>query len=170
MNRIHHLLQPRFYTPPPVLPATMRDATDDAPTSAPDTANTADGAPSSIVQISMESWRLMRQEAQPPAKEANEALELYGKYEHRLNPFMRQFFTRDDKELLGKAYALADRKNFNLEKIDKLARELGLVRIRQYMAGELVLVAVDQEQDENAPRQVDLAHLAILGEMKKMAG
>jgi hypothetical protein len=134
------------------------------------TSATTNAAPSCIVQISMDSLRLMRQEALPPAKKENEALELYGKYESRLNSFMRKFFTQDDKELLGEAYQLAERKHRDLKKIDKLANELGSLRIRQHMAGELVFAATGQEQDENAPKQADLAHMAILGEMRKMAG
>jgi hypothetical protein len=130
----------------------------------------ATGAPSSVVQISMESLRLTRQEAVAPAREetGNEALERYSQYEHRLNRFMRNFFTQGDKELLGKAYRLAEEKEVDLKKIDKLANELGAWRIRQYMAGDLVLAVVDL--DENEPRPVDLAHMAILGEMRKMAG
>jgi hypothetical protein len=127
---------------------------------------------STVVRISMESLRLIRQEAVVPCKEEkkNEALDLYGKYEHRLNQYTRSFFTQDDKELLGEAYRMADEKGRDLKKIDKLANELGVWRIQQYMAGDLVLSATGQERDKNAPRQTDLAHMAILGEMRKMAG
>ncbi|GHU34719.1 hypothetical protein AGMMS50256_28740 [Betaproteobacteria bacterium] len=171
MNTIN-LSQLSFHFPSPAQSAAAAsvatsEAADDEQTP-PATSTSSES--STVVRISMESLRLMRQEAEAPAKEKNEALELYGKYEHRLNHYMRSFFTQDDKELLGEAYKMADEKGRDLKKIDKLANELGVRRFQQYMAGDLVLSATGQERDENAPRQPDLAHMAILGEMRKMAG
>ncbi|MDR3055471.1 MAG: hypothetical protein LBU53_08735 [Zoogloeaceae bacterium] len=173
MNTVHHLSPFNFSAPSAAaMPVAAGEADVDEQIPAASGEKTTSAPPSTVVQISMESLRLMRQEAVAPVKEEkkNESLELYAQYEHRLNSFMRRFFTQDDKELLGEAYKLAERKNRDLKKIDKLANELGSLRIRQFMAGELVLAAAGQEQDENAPRQPDLAHMAILGEMKKMAG
>jgi hypothetical protein len=168
MNAVNHLSQLESYarsTARPVATAFTTSANKMEEEEA-DVVATA----SSVVRISVESLRLMRQDATVISREEerNEALELYSRYEHRLNRFMRSFFTQDDKELLGKAYRLAEEKNVDLKKIDKLANELGSWRIRQYMAGELTLMVTGG--DENKPKQVDLAHMAILGEMRKMGG
>jgi hypothetical protein len=170
MSTVNYLSQLSFHSPLSAQPVALAsEAANDEQT--PVTTSTTSTTPSTVVKISMESLNLMRQEALAPAKEEkkNEALELYGQYEHRLNHFMRSFFTQDDKELLGEAYSMADKKGVDLKKIDKLANELGAWRIRQYTSGELVLMATNQERDERAPRQPDIAHMAILGEMRKMA-
>jgi hypothetical protein len=95
--------------------------------------------------------------------------DLFGKYASRLNHYMRNFFTAGDKELLGEAYQMAEEKGGKyMEKIDKLAYKLGAHRVQQYMEGRLVLEVVSKT--DRTVREVDLAHLEILGEMKKMAG
>ncbi|MDR1888048.1 MAG: hypothetical protein LBQ81_01460, partial [Zoogloeaceae bacterium] len=61
----------------------------------------------------------------------------FGAYANRINGFMRGFLNDNDKDLLGLAYAMAEEKGEKPEKIDKLAIELALLRMQQYMEGKL---------------------------------
>jgi hypothetical protein len=92
---------------------------------------------------------------------------LFDKYAPRLDKYLRNFYTADDKKLVGEAYQMAEEKGVKPEKIDKLARELGALRIRQQLAGQLVLSTA---KDGDEPRQVDIAHMGLLGEMHRMSG
>lgn len=103
-----------------------------------------------------------------------ESEERFQKYENRLNPYMRTFLTLGDRRVIGEAYQMAEDKGRSLEKIDELVHELGALRIQQHMNGELVVAVVNQSRDEDAVlaafQESDLAHLPLLGEMKRMSG
>ena len=73
-----------------------------------------------------------RQEGWWPTEEGQ-----FGRYANRIDDFMRGFLKDDDKTMLGLAYAIAEKKAEKLEKIDKLAIELALMRMQQQMQGEL---------------------------------
>ena len=88
-------------------------------------------------------------------------------------------FTDNDRKLLGEAYRLAGGDPKDMEKLDRLATELGALRIQQRLAGELIASVSDKPlEDRNGDGEVnsddvryevDFAHLAILGEMVRMA-
>jgi hypothetical protein len=109
-----------------------------------------------------------------------ESEERFDRYRHRISPYACNFFTRDDRKVIGEAYEIAEglaakRGELVMEKIDKLVNELAVFRIRQNMRGELVMLAVRQargqgEDDPDAPYQVDLAHLPLLGKIREMTG
>lgn len=98
---------------------------------------------------------------------------LFGKYQNRLGSHLRGFFTDGDKSILGEAYQMASDKGVDLKRIDKLAVELGALRIQQQLTGELIRSATNRDTgdaDADKPREVDMAHMAILGEMHRMSG
>ena len=103
-----------------------------------------------------------------------ESEERFEKYQSRINQYMRNFFTADDRRVIGEAYEIAEKKERDLTKIDKLVYELGAFRIQQHMRGELVMAVVNQSRDKDdqldAPPRTDLAHLPLLGEIRKMNG
>ena len=103
-----------------------------------------------------------------------ESEQRFERYESRIKTYVRKFFTADDRRLIGEAYEIAEDKKLDLTKIDKLVHELGAFRILQHLRGELVMVAVKQalgdEDDDEAPPQVDLAHLPLLGKIRQMTG
>jgi hypothetical protein len=100
----------------------------------------------------------------------------FDRYRHRINSYACNFFTRGDRKVIGEAYEIAENLNRDMTKIDKLVNELAAFRIRQHMQGELVMLAVKHvraqqgEEDPDAPYQVDLAHLPLLGKIREMAG
>jgi hypothetical protein len=92
---------------------------------------------------------------------------LFGKYQKRMQGY-RAFFTENDKKILGEAYEMASGNEADLKRIDKLAAELGVLRLQQQLAGELLRGATNQGEAD-APYEADSAHLAILGEMRRMS-
>jgi hypothetical protein len=97
----------------------------------------------------------------------------------RFKPEMVAAFTDNDRKLLGEAYRLADGDEKDLEKLDRLTIELGALRIRQRLNGQIIAsVSGKRLEDRNGDGEVnnddvryevDFAHLSILGEMKRMA-
>jgi hypothetical protein len=139
-----------------------------------DTDAASPASPSFVVHIGEAALDALREMADAPDRAPREEsmmeknLKIFERYAHRLDSQMLNYLTRDDKALLGQAYQLAEEKNYGLEKMDKLARKLGIYRYQQFMEGYLVLSAVGAKDDDIL--HVDLAHMEILGEMKKMAG
>ncbi|MCL2162244.1 MAG: hypothetical protein FWH56_10240 [Betaproteobacteria bacterium] len=103
-----------------------------------------------------------------------ESEERFEKYRSRISPYVCNFFTADDRRVIGEAYQVAEDKDRDLTKIDKLVYELGAFRIQQHMRFELVMSAINQTRDEgdeiDAPPRIDLAHLPLLGAIRKMNG
>jgi hypothetical protein len=111
------------------------------------------------------------------AKAWQESEARFDRYRNRISTYACNFFTRGDRKVVGEAYEIAERFGEGaMKKIDKLANELAAFRIRQHMQGELVMLAVNQargqqgKDDPDAPYQVDLAHLPLLGKIREMAG
>jgi hypothetical protein len=102
----------------------------------------------------------------------------FDRYRHRISPYACNFFTRDDRKVIGEAYEIAEglaakRGELVMKKIDKLVNELAVFRIQQHMRGELVMLAVRQAYEDehpDEPYQVDLAHLPLLGKIREMTG
>ncbi|GHT84544.1 hypothetical protein AGMMS49960_15400 [Betaproteobacteria bacterium] len=94
----------------------------------------------------------------------------FGKYQNRLDSHLTSFFTAGDKSILGEAYKMASDKGVDLKRIDKLAAELGALRIQQQLAGELIRATTNSDADTDKRGEVDMAHMAILGEMHRMSG
>jgi hypothetical protein len=96
----------------------------------------------------------------------------------RFKPMTVAAFTDNDKKLLGEAYRLANGNGEDMKKLDELAGELGALRIRQRLNGELIASLPSPRDDldgngkinvDDTPYEVETAHLAILGEMKRLA-
>jgi hypothetical protein len=96
----------------------------------------------------------------------------------RFKPMTVAAFTDNDKKLLGEAYRLANGNEEDMKKLDELAGELGALRIRQRLNGELIASLPSPRDDldgngkinvDDTPYEVETAHLAILGEMKRLA-
>jgi hypothetical protein len=97
----------------------------------------------------------------------------------RFKPGMVAAFTDNDRKLLGEAYRLTGGDEKDMEKLDQLVAELGILRIRQRLAGELIAsVSGERLEDRNGDGEVnsddvryevDFAHLPILSEMEHMA-
>ena len=98
----------------------------------------------------------------------------FERYQSRISPYVCNFFTADDRRVIGEAYETAENKKRDQTKIDKLVYELGAFRIQQHMRGELVMAVVNQTRDKDdpldAPPRTDLAHLPLLGAIRKMNG
>ena len=90
---------------------------------------------------------------------------LFGKYQNRMSGYA--FFTDNDKSLIGKAYEMASGNDPDMKRIDKLTAELGALRLQQQLTGELIRSATNG--DAAKTNEVDTAHLAILGEMRRMS-
>ncbi|MDR1888493.1 MAG: hypothetical protein LBQ81_03800 [Zoogloeaceae bacterium] len=90
----------------------------------------------------------------------------FGKYQNRMNGYMA-FFTDNDKSIIGKAYEMASGNDMDMKRIDKLTAELGALRLQQQLTGELIRSTTNREADKT--HEVDTAHLAILGEMRRMS-
>ena len=95
---------------------------------------------------------------------------LFGKYQNRLDSHLSGFFTAGDKSILGEAYEMASDKGVDLKRIDKLAAELGALRIQQQLTGELIRATTNRDADADKRGEMDMAHMAILGEMHRMSG
>jgi hypothetical protein len=124
----------------------------------------SDQAPKSSAAVSLSKKAQARLESE----------ERFERYQSRIKPSARKFFTADDRRLIGEAYEIAEDKKRDLTKIDKLVHELAAFRILQHLRGELVMAVVNQTRDEDdqleAPPQVDLAHLPLLGKIREMTG
>jgi len=98
----------------------------------------------------------------------------FEQYKDRLNPDALKFLSINDRRVIGQAYEAAEKSSnspgFAMEKIDKLANELVAFRIQQHMRGELVMVLVDPKDEYEKPPEIDIAHLPLLGEIRKMNG
>jgi len=98
----------------------------------------------------------------------------FEEYKDRLNPDALKFLSANDRRVIGEAYEAAEKSSnspgFALEKIDKLANELIAFRIQQHMRGELVMTLVDPEDAYEKSPEIDLAHLPLLGEIRRMNG
>ncbi|MDR0735812.1 MAG: hypothetical protein LBF51_03085 [Zoogloeaceae bacterium] len=93
----------------------------------------------------------------------------FGKYQVRLDPYMTTFFSTNDKKIIGEAYEMAVEEG-DLARIDKLVMELGALRIRQRLNGELIRsVRMKKVNPDDVPYEPDVAHLPLLGEMKRLA-
>ncbi|MDR2626399.1 MAG: hypothetical protein LBC37_08720 [Zoogloeaceae bacterium] len=93
----------------------------------------------------------------------------FGKYQARLDPYMVTFFSINDKKIIGEAYEMATKEE-DLARIDKLVMELGALRIRQHLNGELIRsVRTEKVNPDDVPYEPDVAHLPLLGEMKRLA-
>ncbi|GHU12792.1 hypothetical protein FACS1894185_7050 [Betaproteobacteria bacterium] len=102
---------------------------------------------------------------------------LFGKIQKRFDVRMVNAFTENDKKLLGQAYELAHGNEKYEKKLDELSIELGALRIRQQLNGELIR-STEVQRDRNGdgkinsddhPYQPEPAHYEILGFMKYMA-
>ncbi|MDR2364617.1 MAG: hypothetical protein LBD68_02010 [Zoogloeaceae bacterium] len=94
----------------------------------------------------------------------------FGKFQNRLDPYMVTFFSINDKKIIGEAYEMAAATDEDLARIDKLVIELGALRIQQHMKGELIRsVSTKKVNPDDVPYEPDIAHLPLLGEMKRMA-
>lgn len=96
----------------------------------------------------------------------------------RFKPMTVAAFTDNDKKLLGEAYRLASGNEEDMQKLDTLAGKLGALRIHQRLNGELIASLASTREDLNedgkvnvddTPYEVETAHLAILGEMMRLA-
>ncbi|MDR1647904.1 MAG: hypothetical protein LBR88_07730 [Zoogloeaceae bacterium] len=139
--------------------------------------NTASASPdSALVQISARAQAMA--EAFATMDPLHDDSQFSRLVQDRLDPKMVAAFTHNDKKLLGEAYRLAGGDEKDLEKLDKLTIELGVLRLKQQLAGKLIASASGALEDRNGDGEtnsddvaykVDFAHLAILGEMKRMA-
>lgn len=80
----------------------------------------------------------------------------FGKYATRINGIPRAFLTDDDKSLLGLAYANAEAKGEKLERIDRLANELALLRMQQSTEEKLLESARKKPSDKKSGLQQQL--------------
>lgn len=140
--------------------------------------------PSTVVKLSRNAQLWQQSEAR------------FEKFQARISPYARNFFTRDDRRVIGEAYEAAGGKpgilessgknEWRMKEVDKLVGELAAYRIMQHSRGELVMVAVRQAlsgaEDEgeegskkeniedDTPPQVDLAHMKLLGKIRELTG
>lgn len=103
----------------------------------------------------------------------------FGAIASRFDPMMAIAFNDNDRKLLGEAFRLAMQGGEeDIRKMDELAFELGALRVKQQLAGEFICSASGELRDRNddgrvnsddVVYQIDPAHIAILGEMLRVA-